>query len=142
MILLDTNIVSEGLRAQPSVNVRNWLDAQTADELFLCTPVLAELHYGAELLPTGARRNELELSIVRLEEEFSSRILPFDAAAAREYSKFVARRDRIGRATGSMDALIAGIAIVHSAAIATRDIRGFDDVGIELIDPFNLPPMR
>lgn len=142
MILLDTNVVSEGLRAQPSPQVRNWLDAQHAEELFLCTPVLAELHYGAELLPAGARRSKLEQSIARVEEVFADRILLFDFAAAREYAKFVARRDRLGRATGSMDGLIAGIAMAHSAAIATRDIRGFDDVGIELIDPFSFSPTR
>ena len=142
MILLDTNVVSEGLRAQPNHHVRNWLDAQPADELFLCTPVLAELHYGAELLPIGTRRNKLEQSIARAEDAFAGRILPFDFAAAREYGKFVARRDRLGRATGSMDGLIAGIAMAHGASIATRDVRGFDDAGINLIDPFDLAPSR
>ncbi len=142
MILLDTNVISEGLRPQPNLNVQNWLDAQLVDELYLCTPVFAELHYGAELLPSGVRRGKLEQSIVRLAEEFSGRVLSFDAAAAREYGKFVARRDRMGRATGSMDGLIAGIAMAHGAAIATRDVRGFDDAYIELIDPFSPPVGR
>ena len=142
MILLDTNVISEVLRAQPSPNVRNWLDAQRADELFLCTPVLAELHYGAELLPTGARRTKLRQLIERLEGAFAERVLLFDAAAARENGKFVARRDRLGRATGSMDGLIAGIAMAHGATIATRDIHGFADAGVDLIDPFNFTPKR
>jgi predicted nucleic acid-binding protein len=62
--------------------------------------------------------------------------------AALEYGKFVARRDSIGRATGTMDALIAGIARAHRATIATHDVRGFDDAGVSLIDPFNLPSQR
>ena len=140
MILLDTNVISEGLRQRPDVNVRTWLDAQPAEELFLCTPVLAELHYGAQLLPASMRRTKLEQSISDLMNAFGDRILTFDMAAALEYGKFVARRDRLGRATGSMDGVIAGIAMAHAAAIATRDSRGFDDVGIELIDPFNPPP--
>jgi predicted nucleic acid-binding protein len=138
MILLDTNVVSEGLRAKPNPQVRDWLDAQPMTELYLCTPVMAELYYGAELLSSGARRRALEQSIARLEQAFADRMLPFDAAAAREYGRFVARRDRLGRATGSMDGLIAGIAMVHGAAIATRDTRGFDAAGIALIDPFSL----
>jgi predicted nucleic acid-binding protein len=75
-------------------------------------------------------------------EAFTERILPFDFAAASEYGKFVAHRDRLGRATGSMDGMIAGIALVHGAAIATRDVRGFDEFGIELIDPFTPAPRR
>lgn len=142
MIILDTNVVSEGLRRQTHPQVRAWLDSQPAKELFLCTPILAELRYGVELLPSGRRRSALERSIGRLEEAFAERILPFDLAAAKEYGKFVAHRDRLGRATGSMDGLIAGIALVHGAAIATRDVRGFDDFGIELIDPFNPAPKR
>ena len=41
MILLDTNVVSETMRPDPSVNVRGWLDAQRSEDLFLCVPVLA-----------------------------------------------------------------------------------------------------
>ena len=145
MILLDTNVISEGLRSRPDINVRAWLDAQPAEDLFLCTPVLAELHYGAQLLPASVRRTKLEQSISELMVAFADRILSFDAAAALEYGKFVARRDRLGRATGSMDGLIAGVALVHGAAIATRATRatrGFDDAGLELIDPFNPSPPR
>lgn len=136
MILLDTNVISEGLRRRPNNNVRAWLDAQPAEELYLCTPVLAELHYGSQLLPIGVRRTKLERSISELVIAFAERILSFDAAAALEYGRFVARRDGIGRATGAMDGLIAGIAMSRGASIATRDIRGFDDSEINLIDPF------
>ena len=136
MILLDTNVVSEGLRPQPDPNVKKWLDAQQSGDLFVCTPVIAELRYGVELLPAGARRVHLELAIKKIEDAFADRTLPFDRAAAHEYGKIVAYRDNLGRATGTMDALIAAIAKVHGATIATRDRRGFDTVGIEIVDPF------
>jgi predicted nucleic acid-binding protein len=135
-------VISEGLRPQPDIKVRTWLDAQPADDLFLCTPVLAELHYGAQLLPASVRRTKLERSISDLMTAFAGHILPFDSAASLEYGKFVARRDAFGRATGTMDGLIAGIAMAHGATIATRDVRGFDDAGIDLIDPFKLAPNR
>jgi hypothetical protein len=136
MILLDTNVVSETMRPDPSSDVRVWLDAQSSEDLFLCVPVLAELHYGVEGLPTGARRRRLERAIQLIEEAFAERILPLDHAAAREYGRIVAQRDRIGRATGTMDGLIAAIAKVHGATIATRDVHGFGDVGLDVIDPF------
>ena len=139
MILLDTNVVSDGLRPHPDPNVTKWLDAQRPADLFLCMPVIAELHYGAQLLPVGARRTHLELTIRKIEETFAERTLPFDRAAAHEYGRIVAYRDRLGRATGTMDGLIAAIAKVHGATVATRDNRGFDDIGLKVINPFDPP---
>jgi toxin FitB len=136
MILLDTNVVSEGLRPQPDPNVKKWLDAQQSGDLFLCMPVIAELRYGVELLSAGARRVHLELAIKKIEDAFADRTLPFDRATAHEYGKIVAYRENLGRAIGTMDALIAAIAKVHGATIATRDRRGFEAVGIEIVDPF------
>ena len=137
MILLDTNVVSEGLRLRPDPHVGNWLDAQRPADLFLCMPVIAELHYGVELVPVGARRAHLELAVRRIEEAFAERILPFDRVAAHEYGRILAHRDRLGRATGTMDGLIAAIAKVHAATVATRDSRGFDDIGLDIVDPFD-----
>jgi len=139
MIILDTNVLSEGLRPRPDENVQNWLDSQDPQILFLCAPVLSELHYGAELLPAGARRLSIERTIEQMVEIFAGRILNIDAPVAREYGRLMAIRDRLGRTTGTLDGLIAAIASVHRAAIATRDIHGFDELGIEIINPFSSP---
>ena len=138
MILLDTNVISEATRPQPHANVKKWLDAQRPGDLFLCTPVLAELHYGVALLPEGRRRTHFELGLKRIEEAFADRTLPFDVAAARAYGWVVAERDDLGLSTGTMDALIAAIAKVHGAAVATRDTGGFSDIGLDVIDPFTV----
>jgi predicted nucleic acid-binding protein len=136
MILLDTSIISEGLRPRPDANVRKWLDAQRPEDLFLCTPVLAEMRYGVELLPAGARRSHIDLALKKAEEAFADRILVLDRVAAYEYGRIVAQRDRMGRATGTTDGLIAAIAKAHGATIATRDFSGFNDVGIDVTNPF------
>ncbi|MGV3635840.1 MAG: PIN domain-containing protein [Pseudorhodoplanes sp.] len=139
MIILDTNVLSEGMKPRPDAIVQDWLDAQDPKEIYLCAPVLAELHYGAELLPAGARRSSLERTIDRMVDTFAGRFLVVDATVSREYGRLVAMRDRRGRATGTMDGLIAAIASIHHAAIATRDVYGFDGLGIELINPFPEP---
>jgi predicted nucleic acid-binding protein len=36
----------------------------------------------------------------------------------------------------TMDAIIASIAKAHGAVLATRDIAGFADLGIEVVNPF------
>jgi predicted nucleic acid-binding protein len=137
MILLDTNIVSEPYRSGPNHVVRAWLDAQPPEELFLCTPVLAELRYGVERLPAGTRRERLDLWVRQVEEEgFPGRVLPFDRNAAHEFGRVVARRNKLGRPVGPMDALIASIALAQGASIATRDVSDFEGVGLQLINPF------
>jgi predicted nucleic acid-binding protein len=137
MILLDTNVVSEITRILPNPAVKAWFAAQVWEELFLCAPVLAELRYGVERLPPGRRRNLLDKSIQELMATgFPDRILPVDREAAHEFGRLVATRDRIGRPLGAMDGLIAAIAVVHGASVATRDIDDFTDLGIDVVDPF------
>ena len=140
MIIIDTNVVSEITRARPSSAVRAWLDSQIRQELFLCAPVLAELRYGIERLPAGRRRELLDKALNRIVSEgFPDRILPLDRDAAHEFGRIVAHRDRLGRPIATMDGMIAAIAIVNRAAIATRDVEEFSDLGIDVIDPFGAP---
>jgi toxin FitB len=138
VIILDTNVVSEPLRSRPDLGVRNWIDTQPTSELFLCTPVLAELHFGLERLPAGARKDRLRANIDRFENDlYRSRILVLDAAAAAEYGRLVAMRTRMGRPIQQMDALIAAIALTHRASLATRDVDDFANLGVHLINPFD-----
>jgi hypothetical protein len=137
MILLDTNVISEPYRARADSTVQQWLDRQEQSDLFLCAPVLAELHYGVARLPAGARRNRLAgwLRYVE-EEEFRDRILPFDRNAAHEFGRVMVLWRQQGRSVGPMDVLIAAIAMTHDAVLATRNVRDFEGVGLSLVNPF------
>jgi predicted nucleic acid-binding protein len=143
MILLDTNVVSEGWRPRPDPKVVAWLDAQSANAVYLCTPVLAELRYGVERLDVTPRKDRLRAWIDRLETEtYSGRILALDLASTREFGRLSAQRERIGRRMEPMDALIAAIALTNHMALATRDTNDFADLGLELINPFAAPVGR
>jgi toxin FitB len=139
MIILDTNVVSEGFRINPSAAVRAWLDSRRPSDLFLCAPVLAELRYGVERLPLSRRREVLDGCITNAEQDlFANRLLPVDRESAHEFGRVVARRGARGRPILPMDGLIAAIAIANGMAIATRDIDDFTDLDIELINPFEV----
>ncbi len=143
MIILDTNVISEAFGKSPNATVRAWLDAQTPTDLFLCSPVLAELRYGIERLASGARRTALEGMLSDVESElFENRILPFDQSSAHAFGPIMAQRNRAGRPMGTMDALIAAIAVAQDMAIATRDIADFTELGLDLINPFEPPAAR
>jgi toxin FitB len=140
MILLDTNVVSESLRPRPSSTLAAWLDAQPAESIYLCTPVLAELYRGVLRLTEGRRKDRLRLAIERMENElFRGRILILDSGAAKRYGEVTSISERMGRPIGQMDALIAAIALSNQAALATRDVGDFLGLGLELVDPFESP---
>jgi predicted nucleic acid-binding protein len=80
--LLDTNVLSELLRAGPDQAVQAWVAAQPADSLCVSAVTQAEMLLGAKLLPAGKRRDGLERALAAMfEEDFGERILPFDSAA-------------------------------------------------------------
>ena len=135
MIALDTNVVSELMRATPDDRVMGWLDAQAPDTLVITSVTVAELLYGIARLPAGRKRTQLEAAFAEtLEEEFT--ILPFDEAAAVDYATIVASQELRGRKVSMADAMIAATCMTAGATLATRNTKDFDPLGIELIDPW------
>lgn len=137
VIILDTNVVSELLRAAPAPGVEQWLAGQDGANIYLTAVTEAELRYGVALKAHG-KRSRLLLGAVDaiLREDFRDRILPFDSAAAEQYASIGAERKAAGRPISQFDCQIAAIARVHGAAIATRNIGDFEGCGIEAIDPW------
>ena len=137
MILLDTNILSAAVNSFANEPVRTWIDRQPSGTLFLCAPVLAEVRFGCDLLPEGARKSRIADGYTRLEEQlFAGRVLAFGRAAALEFARIRALRQRAGRPFPPMDALIAAIALANSMTLATRNTRDFEGIGLPLINPF------
>jgi len=137
MIVLDTNVVSEALRLNPADAVKRWMRAQASTSLFTTTICEAEILYGLALMPAGRRRAALEESVEAIfRVDFADRILPFDSTAARAFADISATRRRLGRPIGAFDAQIAAIARTHGAAVATRNVRDFDDCGIAIVSPW------
>ena len=96
-----------------------------------------ELEYGMrshELRDDGQRIRRL-FEAVR--ERLAPDILPFDEAAARACAEVSAHQAYDGRKRPPSDMLIIGICLVHGAAIATRNTRHLDGLGVELINPFD-----
>jgi len=138
MIILDTNVVSEGLRVAPDPRVLAWLDAQDIETLFLATISLAELRYGVAALPDGKRKEALRVALEdRLVGLFSGRFLSFDIEASAAYANARARAKADGYALGAADGYIAGIAAARGFAVATRDIAPFEKAGVPVINPWS-----
>ncbi|OGU20268.1 MAG: plasmid stabilization protein [Hydrogenophilales bacterium RIFOXYD1_FULL_62_11] len=137
MIVVDTNVISEVMRPQPSSQVLSWLNTQDSNQLFITTVTLAEIGYGLRVLPEGQRRWQLHSRFEQfVAQAFEERVLDFTGAAARAYAEIQGHRKELGRPMSLPDAQIASIAHTHGFAFATRNIKGFEDCGLELINPF------
>jgi hypothetical protein len=138
VIIVDTNVLSEPMRADGNPAVAAWLDRQATDSLYLTTVNIAELLLGTELMPLGLRRSGLEARIAEVISVFGERrTLVFDARAARWFAVLVARARAAGHAIPVADGQIAAIAAAHGFAVATRDTAPFVAAGVPVIDPWN-----
>ena len=137
MIVLDTNVVSELLRPSPNPAVGAWVEYHRATDLYFSAIGEAELRYGVAIPPSGRRQTALASAIEAvLREDFANRILPFDSDAARQYADLAAACRSAGRGVPLADCQIAAIARSRSTAIATRNVRDFQDIEVEVIDPW------
>lgn len=137
MIVLDTDVLSALMRREPDPTVVAWLDRQPSESVWTTAVTVFEIRFGLELLEPGRRRRQLEEAFARaLDEDFQGRVLGFDQEAARQAASCAAKRRGAGKPVDFHDIEIAGIVSTRRATLATRNIRHFQDLGIELVDPW------
>jgi toxin FitB len=137
LIILDTNVVSEPLKRDPSAAVLEWLDRQSPATLYLTTISQAELFAGVLALPAGKRRTELQKVINNeLVSLFASRILPFGELSAAAYAQVVTAANAAGNPIDFADAAIGAIALEHNFILATRNERDFKGTNVKLLNPW------
>jgi predicted nucleic acid-binding protein len=136
-LILDTNVLSTLMRAEPDPALMGWIAAQPGDQLCTTTLTQAEVMAGLAIMPEGQRRTKLiETATAMFAEDFAGRLLPFDSAAATAYASIFAARRRAGRPTATIDLMIAAIAQCRTASVVTRNGRDFEGFGVTVIDPW------
>jgi toxin FitB len=135
MIVLDTNIVAALMGN--GADIDPWLATVPRHELYTTVMTRAEIRYGLSRLPAGRLRSRLAGEADALFGETQERLLPFDAKAADRYGELVAARELAGRPISVADAIIASIAWVHRAALATRNSRDFEECGLQILNPYH-----
>ena len=135
MIVLDTNVISELMRATPEPRVLRWLDAQPPDAVAVTAITVAEILYGIARLPKGARRASLESAAGQTFDE-DLMVLPFDDAAAVDYAAIASLQESRGRKIAIADAMIAATCLAVGATLATRNVRDFSGLGLDVVDPW------
>ena len=137
--LLDTNVISELVKAKPEPRVTKWIETTEETLLYLSVLTLGEIRKGIASLPHSARRVKLEAWLDHeLALRFSDRILPVDQQVA----------DRWGRIAGSaaarksplpvIDGLFAATAQHHNLILVTRNTRDIGATGVPAFDPWTM----
>ena len=135
MIFLDTNVISEDLRAEPNSLVIDWLRRYDV-ELALSSVAIAEIAFGISKIRPEQRANRLSGGLDEWRNRFRGRIFAFTEEAALAYGELMGDAVRSGRGMQPLDGMIAAIARINHAKLATRNIPHFQHCGLDLINPW------
>jgi predicted nucleic acid-binding protein len=118
-------------------NVTAWLDEQPADSIWITSVTVFEINFGIALLPVGKRRRQLQSAFDQLVTELlEDRVLDFDCMAAVAAASLAAGQRSAGKTLDFRDTQIAGIVVARRAALATRNLRHFAGLEVDLVNPW------
>ena len=137
--LLDTNIISDVIKPEPSGSLLNWMGAQKDDDLFIASLTVAEIRRGILEKPRGKKRSSLETWFAGPEGPqalFAGRVLSFDEKAGLVWARLMADGKARGRPPSALDTIIAAIAETNECVVVTGNEKDFE--GIDLINPLRV----
>jgi toxin FitB len=131
--LLDTNVISETRKPKPHGAVTAWLQTLPIDHVYLSSVSIGELQAGVEATRRQhpAKAAEIELWVEELALSYT--VLAMDVLCFREWARLM-----LGRPQAVLeDMMIAATARVHGLTLATRNLRDFENIDLEIFNPFN-----
>jgi predicted nucleic acid-binding protein len=135
--LLDTNVPCELTRPRSDSNVEKWLGDANDDLLYLSVVSLGEIYKGLAILPLSRRREQLQDWLEEtLRPWFGGRILPISETIARRWGTLAGECQIQGRSLKLADGLIAATALEHNLSVVTRNVRDFEGLGLQVINPW------
>lgn len=134
--LLDTNIISNVTKPEPSETLLAWMSQQDDDDLFIASLTVAEIRRGILETPAGRRRDRLETWFSGSEGPqslFARRVIPFDEDAALIWARLMAEGRLQGRPRSALDTIIAAVAEAHGCTVVTDNEKDF--AGVDIVNP-------
>lgn len=135
-VLVDTCVLSEFQRRVPDQRVTSAFDRHDDREIHLSVVTIGEIAKGIALLEPGQQQYRLKGWLHAIEQSYGAQILSVDQEVARVWGENSARLQRVGLTIPIADGLIAATAVHHALPLMTRNVRHFQPLGIEIIDPW------
>jgi toxin FitB len=134
--LLDTNIISNVTKPDPSTALLAWMAEQTDNDLFISALTVAEIRRGLLEKPAGKKRTLLEAWFTGAEGPqalFAGRVLPFDEKAALLWARLMADGTAKGRPRSALDMIVAAVAEANGCVVVTDNEKDF--AGLKFVNP-------
>ncbi len=134
--LLDTNVISNITKPDPSESLSKWMGAQSDGDLFISSLTVAEIRRGILDKPKGKKRERLEAWFAGPEGPqslFKGRILPFDEMAALVWARLISEGRAAGKPRSGLDMIVAAIAETNHCVIVTDNEKHFS--GLDVLNP-------
>ena len=144
MYLVDTNVISAGAptKARAAADLIRWMDEHSA-ELYVSVVAVTEIEDGiAKAIRERATRKASKLTawLETLLHLYADRVIAFDLAAARVAGALSDLARSKGIAPGFADIMLAATARSRDLTILTRNIRHFEPLGVQTVNPFDRLP--
>ena len=134
--LLDTNILSNGIKPAPSASLAAWMLDQAREDLFIAAITVGEVWRGILEMPAGRKRRILENWFHGPDgphADFDGRILSFNWREGVIWGRLMAEGTKMGRPRSALDMILAAIAEANDCILVTDNERHFE--GLRLINP-------
>lgn len=134
--LLDTNVISNAVKPQPSQSLVAWMSTQRDEDLFIAALTVAEIRRGILEKPRGKKRDALDAWFFGPEGPqalFAGRVLAFDDKAALIWARLMADGRAAGRPRSALDMIIAAVAAANACVVATDNEKDF--AGLQAVNP-------
>ena len=134
--LLDTNIISDVTKPQPSERLVAWLGGQADENLFISSLTLAEIRRGILAKPSGKKRRDLERWFAGPEGPqalFAGRVLPFDEKSGLIWARLMVEGAGRGKPRSALDMIIASVAEANDCVVVTDNEQHF--AGLKILNP-------
>ena len=124
MFLLDTNIISELMKKQPSADLIERLQNCPSSSLYTATVCVMELRYGALRVPNS------EALWTKIQKRILSKltVMNFTYKEAIKAAEVLAHLYSIGQPIGVEDVMIASIALSNGLIVVTANTKHFSRI--------------
>jgi len=135
--LLDTCVLSELIKKNPSAKVVKWVSKTEEAHLFISVLTIGEIHKGIEKLPESKKKEKLHKWVnYDLKERFKNRIIDFDLQTATVWGKIQAQSELSGKSMPAIDGQIVATGISYDLIVVTRNITDMEISGASLLNPW------
>lgn len=133
--LLDTNVICELIKPNPTLSVINWVNAAQDSTLYISVITLGEIRKGVDGIQENNRREKIYQWLeTELPAYFGDRILVIDREVANKWGELQSTKK--GCPLPAIDGLIAATAIIHHLKLVTRNVKDFANASLDIINPW------